>query len=147
MKNLFKSKAYIIKLIWNGVAENAGLSNSGKDYKEKYNFLLKEFKRHQVISKKTGEGKICWKYWNLMSNNCIVGHKIVLPSANDTINNDDLIEIEDSNNTENSSIKYSEKKSSQTSSKNDLISKLSESLDSKNSIKQTFFKKRKKSMI
>ncbi|KAI5150400.1 hypothetical protein ENBRE01_1474 [Enteropsectra breve] len=79
-----KSRAHIIKELWNDVSEVAALQYSGRECKEKYNLLLKEYRKNIVISNKIGEGRITWKHWNLMKENCHSGHEILPPDADES---------------------------------------------------------------
>lgn len=70
-----KTLPHKISALWKEVAERAGLKISGIKTKEKYNNLMKEYRKNIVISKKTGEGGIVWKYWDLMKRSVVTEHE------------------------------------------------------------------------
>lgn len=76
-----KTIPHKLSKIWKEVAERAGLDFSGAKCKEKYNNLMKEYRKNIIISKTSGQGKISWKYWDLMNETVVEGKELVPTSA------------------------------------------------------------------
>jgi hypothetical protein len=65
-----RSNARKIKELWQSIAVDLGgrfeVSITGQRTKEEYNYLLKEFCRHSLKARESGEGAVRWQVYNLL---------------------------------------------------------------------------------
>lgn len=69
--NESKGKARQIGMLWNDLSNELGDNFSGLELKNQYNYLLNQFKKHNLIAKRSGEGAINWPFYTALKEHLI----------------------------------------------------------------------------
>lgn len=59
----YKSSAHQIKKLQGEIGVSLGDNHNSSDAKNKYNYLIGEFRKHHVVAKSSREGKIRWRFY------------------------------------------------------------------------------------
>lgn len=61
-----KSHAHKIKILWDEIGHKVDGELTGPAAKNKYNYLVQEYRRHHLKSKISGEGAVKWQYYAIL---------------------------------------------------------------------------------
>jgi hypothetical protein len=66
-----RGKAKQIGILWSELAKELELGISGLETKTEYNYLLNQFKKHNLIAKRYGEGAVKWMFYTMLKESLI----------------------------------------------------------------------------
>ncbi|KAI5154197.1 hypothetical protein ENBRE01_3324 [Enteropsectra breve] len=75
-----KGKARQIGELWEAIAAEIDLETTGVDARTQYNYLLNQFKKHDLKAKKSGEGAVKWRFYKLFKDN-FIKNPVISPVA------------------------------------------------------------------
>jgi hypothetical protein len=91
--NAKKGKARQLSLLWDELAVFLSAEKTGLEARSAYNYLVLQFKKYNIIAKRTGEGAVKWPYYKILKET-IINNPVVSPVC---IIDNGIIEQSDAN--------------------------------------------------
>ncbi|ORD94563.1 hypothetical protein A0H76_1271 [Hepatospora eriocheir] len=86
---MFKTNPHKITLVWNEITSELNNKFSVTEFREKYNNLIKRFRKLYLESHKSGSGGIRWKFYQDILHSEIKGCELVAPNCRDSLTIED----------------------------------------------------------
>lgn len=90
--NSMKGKSRQITNIWNDLAAEISTDISGQDARVQYNYLVNQYKKHNQIAKRSGEGGVKWRFYDMLKQ-FISKSPVITPIATLDSNKEDPLKI------------------------------------------------------
>ncbi|KAI5150497.1 hypothetical protein ENBRE01_1533 [Enteropsectra breve] len=84
-----KGRARQVGILWNSLSEEIGNDISGAEARIQYNYLLTQYKKHDLIARRSGESTVKWKYYAILKEH-LFKNPTISPIA--VVDNDGLLD-------------------------------------------------------